>query len=121
MKQQIIAAWDDLELYVNHVKVEATEERTLELNGHKVTLDLSAVHAKTLDEFLAPYLEAGQTVSKPSTNRGRQPGKGSKYYAALRDWADENGREYTKNGKKYNYPPGLVADYDAYLASQGKP
>lgn len=72
-------------MYSSHLSPDArmtkdeVQQRTVSLGNTMVELDLTAEEAKTLDDFLAPYLEKGKKVTKPrGTRRTRTTGSSSR-------------------------------------------
>lgn len=131
--------WDDIHAAAGE-QVEATESVVIELDGQRVSLDLTTGHRAELGELLAPWLAAGTpvTVSQPAARRsaattatGANGGINGPEHAALRaairTWAESVGRMSEikvprKDGAGFTliYPKQLRADFDAAMAAQAQ-
>ena len=90
--------FDDLAIADSGERVEAAETRTLGYNGTVVELDLTAEHAKELDELVARYLAAGNVIARaPVSTTAAKLSRAEA--AAMRAFATERGLSYrTKHG-----------------------
>ena len=101
---KVIASVDDLD-YAEHdgKQTAATETRRLTYGRRRVELDLTAEHAKELDDLLERYLTAGRQPPTTGTSRPvaavPSHAKMSRAEAkALREWADAEGINYRPAG-----------------------
>lgn len=80
--------------------------RQFSVDGKTYELDLSADSLKTFDEALAPFIEAGRSVSGAARSRRRSQRSGGTTrsrrdpeVAKIRAWAKDNGFEVAERGR----------------------
>jgi len=125
VRETQVVIYDDLDA-ANGERVEASELVAVGLDGRWVELDLTVAHAKTLRDFLAPYIAAAQPGAEPPALVASKAKMTRTYAAALREWADERGIAYRtqkKAGGKvsgYYYGIPLRRAFAAHLAATGQ-
>lgn len=130
MQEVLLRLWCDKTWHDSQQKAESDGTHVLELDGHRVRLDLTNENFQELAAWLAPWLAAGsQEDTGPVARVGFKAGskEAKDFRRGLREWADGEGRteEYKRerpDGKvDYKYPKKLYDDYVAYLLSQAEP
>lgn len=123
MKQVEVKAYDDLDFHADGAKVEATETRYLGVGGRWVELDLTAEHAKALDEFVAPFMEAGHRPEKPPAPGKASGALGGKIAEAharnerKAAWARAEGHSVTiRQAGGYYFPAKTERAWEAHVA-----
>ncbi len=96
---------DDLDGTV--LEVGEGETVLFSLDGVAYEIDLTAGNAAALRDALAPYVDAGRSVSSRGAGRsGGSAGGGRKRrrsgqqdYSAVREWAKKNGHQVSERGR----------------------
>jgi hypothetical protein len=124
VKQVEVKAYDDLDFHADGAKVEATETRYLGIGGRWVELDLTAEHAKALDEAVLPFMEAGHKPDKPPAPDKAGRGLGGRIAEAhgrneaKAEWARANGYSVTvRQQGGYYFPAKTERAYEEYLTA----
>lgn len=80
------------------------------LEGVEYSIDLSNRNLKKLRDALAPYVEAGEKVSRSRRSSRRSSSSTSKSQSAtIREWARDNGHEVPSRGR---IPQAVVDAYE---------
>lgn len=87
------------------------------LDGVAYEIDLTAGNAAALRDALAPYVDAGRSVSSrgggsaASSSAGRKRRRsGQQDYSAVREWAKANGHKVSERGR---IPASVLEAYEA--------
>lgn len=84
------------------------------LDGVAYEIDLTDDNAAALRAALAPYIEAGRSISSARGGSGSAPRRrrrtGQQDYAAIREWAKANGHTVSERGR---VPASVLEAYDA--------
>jgi hypothetical protein len=88
----------------------ATETVTFAYQGRSYEIDLSAEHARELEEHLGPYLEHGRRLRKPRGKATGGNGQRELDTKAVRQWAKDEGIEVPRRGR---IPQDIVRRYVA--------
>ena len=108
---------DDLDGTV--LEVGEGETVLFSLDGVAYEIDLSAGNAAALRDALAPFVDAGRSVSSRGAGSGRSSASGSgtrrrrsgqQDYAAIREWAKANGHKVSERGR---VPASVLEAYEA--------
>jgi hypothetical protein len=75
----------------------AAETVQISLRGKLYEIDLSEVHAKELDAFLFPYLQAGRAVTARPRSGSRRTSKENS--ASARAWLRQQGHDLKERGR----------------------
>ncbi|MBB1033622.1 Lsr2 family protein [Dietzia sp. CQ4] len=80
-------------------------------DGKEYSIDLSGENADTFHQVMAPYIAAGQRVSKTKSSRRATTKTSSGDTTAIREWARDNGHDLSDRGR---IPAAVM---DAYVAA----
>lgn len=91
----------------------AGETVSFSLDGVAYEIDLTEAHAGALRDVLAPYIDAGRSISSPRSatptgNKRRRTGQTD--YAPVREWAKANGYSVSERGR---VPAAILEAYEA--------
>lgn len=106
---------DDLDGTV--LEVGEGETVLFSLDGVAYEIDLAAGNAAALRDALAPYVDAGRSVSSRGAGGGAATGTprkrrrtGQQDYSAVREWAKSNGYKVSERGR---VPASVLEAYEA--------
>jgi hypothetical protein len=87
------------------------------LDGVAYEIDLTAGNAAALRDALAPYVDAGRSVSSRGAGGSASAGgarkrrrSGQQDYSAVREWAKKNGHQVSERGR---VPASVLEAYEA--------
>lgn len=122
MKRVQVSVYDDVDYAEDRKLTPATKTVRIGLGGEWRELDLGEENAEQFAEDIGRYWEAAQPEGAPMEPEGkRNSSERRSYFAGLREWAKEQGRNSEVRrlpSGGFKYATALRRDYAAHLLAQ---